>query len=65
MQSPLGDWQDKNWDPAVNSDGFSDFCAALGEPTTHTVEIAKGIRVNNATVAYAAYINRVSIRLVQ
>ncbi|GJE94546.1 peptidase S28 [Phanerochaete sordida] len=58
ISGPLGAWQDKNWDPAVNSASFDNFCAFLGSPTSKTVEIAKGIHVNNATVTYAAYINR-------
>ncbi|KIP05030.1 hypothetical protein PHLGIDRAFT_491601 [Phlebiopsis gigantea 11061_1 CR5-6] len=58
LSNPLGSWQDKNWDPAVNSDSFANFCAALGEPSSGSTEIAPGVRVNNATVAYAAYINR-------
>jgi hypothetical protein len=29
LQNPLGNWQSKNWDPAVGSTGFDDFCNAI------------------------------------
>ncbi|KAF5344869.1 hypothetical protein D9758_011575 [Tetrapyrgos nigripes] len=29
IESPLGSWQDKNWDPVVGSTTFDDFCAAI------------------------------------
>ena len=29
MQSPLSTWQAKNWDPAVGSNEFEEFCEAL------------------------------------
>ncbi|KAF8228544.1 peptidase S28 [Tricholoma matsutake] len=32
LESPLGAWQSKNWDPAVGSTAFDDFCAALNKP---------------------------------
>ncbi|THH02794.1 hypothetical protein EW026_g112 [Hermanssonia centrifuga] len=59
LAGPLGDWQDKNWDPAVNSDDFANFCTALGSPNDTSVEIAKGISVNAATINYAIYVNQV------
>lgn len=48
----------------MNSPAFDDFCTILGSPTSETVEIAKGIRVNNATATYANYINTVSQQMV-
>ncbi|TCD65141.1 hypothetical protein EIP91_003034 [Steccherinum ochraceum] len=58
LSSPLGGWQNTNWDPAVNSLGFQNFCNALGKPNNTQVELAKGIKVNSAVIAYATYINR-------
>ncbi|KAI0070419.1 peptidase S28 [Panus rudis PR-1116 ss-1] len=58
LTSPLGGWQDTNWDPAINSAGFSNFCTALGKPNNTRVEIAKGISVNAAVLTYGSYINR-------
>ena len=29
LQSPLGHWQARNWDPQVGTTGWDDFCAAL------------------------------------
>lgn len=31
-QSPLSSWQSKNWDPAVGSTKFDEFCEALEKP---------------------------------
>jgi len=31
-QSPLGSWQSKNWDPAVGSTAFDQFCKAINKP---------------------------------
>ncbi|KAK7690876.1 hypothetical protein QCA50_005978 [Cerrena zonata] len=55
---PLGNWQNNNWDSAVGSTGFADFCTALGKPDSNKVEITKGISVSSATVNYASYINK-------
>jgi hypothetical protein len=35
IQSPLGSWQAKNWDPAVGSTNFDKFCNALVGPKAH------------------------------
>ncbi|KAF8895639.1 serine carboxypeptidase S28-domain-containing protein [Infundibulicybe gibba] len=35
LQSPLGSWQSKNWDPEVGSTTFDDFCNALSRPFGH------------------------------
>ncbi|KAI0917296.1 hypothetical protein AcW2_007465 [Taiwanofungus camphoratus] len=32
LESPLGYWQGKNWDPEVGSTGFDEFCDALSQP---------------------------------
>jgi len=32
LETPLGSWQSKNWDPAVGSTAFDDFCTALNKP---------------------------------
>jgi len=32
LQSPLGLWQAKNWDPAIGSTQFDEFCEVLGTP---------------------------------
>ncbi|KAI0084544.1 peptidase S28 [Irpex rosettiformis] len=58
ISSPLGAWQDTNWDPSVSTTAFTNFCAALGVPSNGTAEIAPGINVSNATLNYASYINR-------
>ncbi|CAL1716305.1 unnamed protein product [Somion occarium] len=58
LSSPLGAWQNNNWDPAVGSTSFANFCAALGTPNNTRVEITKGVSVNAAVLNYAAYVNR-------
>ncbi|THH27368.1 hypothetical protein EUX98_g6821 [Antrodiella citrinella] len=57
---PLGAWQNRNWDPAVNDNTFFDFCDALGTPNSTQVEIAKGVKVNAAVINYAVYVNQVA-----
>ncbi|KAH8099944.1 peptidase S28 [Cristinia sonorae] len=58
LASPLGAWQDNNWDAAVGSTSFARFCTAMGTPNNTRVEIASGIKVNAAVLNYAAYVNR-------
>ncbi|KAI8983248.1 peptidase S28 [Trametes punicea] len=61
LSYPLGAWQDNNWDPAVGSTAFADFCDALGPPDNAEVNTIQGITVSNATFNYAKYINRVML----
>jgi hypothetical protein len=72
-QSPLGSWQSKNWDPAVGSTQFDDFCAALSAPlgkSNVTVElpfnhpermiaVTDGFSVDLSIFNYAKYIKQV------
>lgn len=39
-KGPLGAWQSKNWDPAVGSTGFDEFCEALSKPIGGAMHIA-------------------------
>ncbi|KAJ7862591.1 peptidase S28 [Mycena olivaceomarginata] len=55
---PLGGWQSKNWDPAVNSNSFSNNCAAMGSPSNATIVTFQGIVVSNATWNLATIVNR-------
>ncbi|KAJ8495194.1 hypothetical protein ONZ45_g12967 [Pleurotus djamor] len=32
LESPLGSWQSKNWNPAIGSTRFDQFCAAINQP---------------------------------
>ncbi|KAI0757595.1 peptidase S28 [Daedaleopsis nitida] len=57
LSSPLGGWQDTNWDPAINSSSIGRFCTALGVPDEATVQTVQRITVSNATFNYAKYIN--------
>ncbi|EIW81201.1 peptidase S28 [Coniophora puteana RWD-64-598 SS2] len=41
LEGPLGAWQSKNWDPAVNSEGFDEFCEALNKPILGKVHVAE------------------------
>lgn len=44
-KGPLGAWQSKNWDPAVGSTLFDDFCEALSKPiggATHITTLPIG-----------------------
>ncbi|KAI0030992.1 peptidase S28 [Vararia minispora EC-137] len=62
LESPLGSWQSKNWDPAVGSTAFDDFCAQLNGNTSSLADTRKTIpffgthSVNIALLSYASYI---------
>jgi hypothetical protein len=64
-QFPLGSWQDRNWDPAVGSTAFDEFCAILNgdtptlEDTARTVLLPGGLKVNVALLNYAKWIREV------
>ncbi|KAJ7213797.1 peptidase S28 [Mycena rebaudengoi] len=59
---PLGAWQSKNWDPAVNSNSFSNNCAAMGNPSNAKIDTFQGITVSNATWNLATIVNKTSSR---
>ncbi|KZT12085.1 peptidase S28 [Laetiporus sulphureus 93-53] len=71
LESPLGYWQGKNWDPIINSNGFDIFCAALnkslrgddisfGETThdenAHVLLLPGGLSVPLVVYNYAQYV---------
>ncbi|KAI0247491.1 peptidase S28 [Lactifluus subvellereus] len=59
---PLASWQDRNWDPAVGSTTFDQFCATLNgdtptlKDTARTVLLPGGLKVNVALLNYAKWI---------
>ena len=75
MQSPLGSWQAKNWDPEVGSTRFNEFCAVLDKPligmtgtaetvaydeSTNMVTVPGGLDVPLTVYNYATFIKEVS-----
>ncbi|KAH7909806.1 serine carboxypeptidase S28-domain-containing protein, partial [Hygrophoropsis aurantiaca] len=70
LESPLGGWQSKNWDPEVNSSGFDEFCDALNKPVfgkvhltalpyghkDRLVNLPEGLALDFSVVNYAKYI---------
>jgi len=64
-QYPPGLWQDRNWDPAVGSTAFDEFCAILNgdtptlEDTARMVLLPGGLKVNVALLNYAKWIREV------
>ena len=68
MQSPLGAWQGKNWDPTVGSTGFDKFCEALKKPVFgHSTKAlskleAYGIGVPATVYNYGKYIKEVRVK---
>ncbi|KAG5653760.1 hypothetical protein H0H81_010847 [Sphagnurus paluster] len=70
LESPLGSWQSKVWDPTVGDKTFDKFCEALNGhanvaiaelPFNHTsrmVTVAEGFRVDFAIVNYAKWIKQ-------
>ncbi|TFK34727.1 serine carboxypeptidase S28-domain-containing protein [Crucibulum laeve] len=74
LESPLGSWQAKCWDPAVGSTKFEEFCETLGKPfgriaadnleelpfnhEDRLVPIADGLALDFAIVNYASWIKQ-------
>ncbi|PIL22459.1 hypothetical protein GSI_15147 [Ganoderma sinense ZZ0214-1] len=70
LESPLGNWQARNWDPEVGTTGWDDFCAALDGKFVHDpdmnfvsydegmdmVTIAEDLTVPVPVYNYARYI---------
>lgn len=74
-QTALGSWQDKNWDPAVGTTVFDQFCAQINQTYTSLEEAVKATGVDNGDVMqlfdcpgfdfsllnYAAYVRKVGL----
>ncbi|KAJ3833081.1 serine carboxypeptidase S28-domain-containing protein [Lentinula raphanica] len=73
IESPLGSWQAKVWDPEVGSTTFDEFCAALNKPPGHKnpdvmlleyghpdrmVSVPGGLKVDFAIINYGAWIKK-------
>ncbi|KAF4617719.1 hypothetical protein D9613_006175 [Agrocybe pediades] len=73
LESPLGSWQSKNWDPKVGSTKFDEFCAALSHPFGHVsaeslelpfehpdrmVQIEGDFALDISIINYAAWIKK-------
>ncbi|GBE84978.1 Probable extracellular serine [Sparassis crispa] len=69
LESPLGSWQAKNWDPQVGSTRFDEFCAALSKPllisneivydeASKTVALPVGLNIPLVVYNYANYIKQ-------
>ncbi|TFL01721.1 peptidase S28 [Pterulicium gracile] len=72
LNAPFGSWQSKNWDPAVGSTEFDDFCGAVNSPPTgqnldiHAVPYGTGARsvktpagpLDFSLINYAEYIRK-------
>ena len=62
-QYPLSFWQDRNWDPAVDSTIFDHFCATLTGDTpkdgARMVHLPGGLEVNVGLLNYAKWIREV------
>jgi len=73
---PLGSWQSKNWDPAVGSNEFDKFCAALNAPpfgasskvvtlpfnsTERQVKTINGLSLDFSLLNYAKYIKNTTV----
>ncbi|KAF9464098.1 serine carboxypeptidase S28-domain-containing protein [Collybia nuda] len=72
VQGPLGSWQSKNWDPAVGSTRFDEFCTALSAPfgnfsaaaelpfnhPERMVPVTTGFSVDFSIINYANYVKK-------
>ncbi|TFY80438.1 hypothetical protein EWM64_g3577 [Hericium alpestre] len=61
LTSPLGAWQNKNWDPAIGDTSFDAFCDAINVNTTGKagnkfVTAPNGLNASTALLNYADYI---------
>lgn len=70
IETPLGNWQAKNWDPAVGSQKFDEFCETLNKPIFGATDISAlpvghedrllslpgGHRIDFSILNYAQYI---------
>lgn len=61
LESPLGSWQSKNWDPKLGSTKFDQFCDALAKPlgkltAKQSLSLSSGINVPVTVWNYANYI---------
>ena len=70
----FGSWQDKNWDPAIGSNEFDDFCSKINQPygSIEDAEKAAGVDAEDVMTLvatpgfdftllnYAAYVRAVS-----
>jgi hypothetical protein len=66
-QYPLTMWEDQNWDLAVSSTTFDQFCATLNgdtptlKDTERTVLLGGGLKANIALLKFAKWIREVRI----
>lgn len=70
IETPLGYWQDKNWNPTIGSRKFDEFCEALNKPIfgapdivalpvgheDHLLSLPGGHRIDVSILNYAQYI---------
>lgn len=69
LQTPLGAWQAKNWDPAVGSDRFQEFCDTLAHPFSGKKPMENhllpgGLEVPVTVLNYARWVKDVSAYIV-
>ncbi|EJD41230.1 peptidase S28 [Auricularia subglabra TFB-10046 SS5] len=58
LESPLGGWQGRNWDPAVSSTRFEDFCAVIeGDNKSAPIKLGP-FELDIGVLNYAAYIKQ-------
>ena len=58
----LGNWQNKNWDPAVNSDGFDIFCSSMNvtENVNTKTALVDGYPIDIGLFNYGKYTKEAS-----
>ncbi|EPQ50969.1 peptidase S28 [Gloeophyllum trabeum ATCC 11539] len=56
LETPLGYWQAKVWDPAVGSTKFDEFCEALEHGGAQSVTLPGGLSLDFALLNYAKWI---------
>ncbi|EJT50197.1 hypothetical protein A1Q1_00498 [Trichosporon asahii var. asahii CBS 2479] len=56
LQYPTGGWQGQNWDPAVGSTDWADWCRALTVPRSNADATVAGMSVPGSLLNYADYV---------
>lgn len=56
LQYPTGGWQGQNWDPAVGTTDWADWCRALTTPRANADASVAGMSVPGSLLNYADYV---------
>ncbi|KAL8927037.1 MAG: hypothetical protein Q9208_002582 [Pyrenodesmia sp. 3 TL-2023] len=63
LSYPIGGWQGRNWDPAINDPSFSEYCSNLTSPTliSNTTTTANQTQTAHLLLAAGGYANQTAL----